>query len=78
MNGFTKKVRCPVCRTSFQVELSRMRLNYPHCCPKCTSPFEISTEQAIQAHRLLEKLESMKRVSDPQDHFTTRGPLLRR
>ncbi|MGA2107639.1 MAG: hypothetical protein ABSH25_08340 [Syntrophorhabdales bacterium] len=62
MDAFTRKLSCPRCGAGFRVELSKMRLNYPICCPSCGSPWEISPDQAIKAHRLLEKLESMKRV----------------
>jgi len=65
MDAFTGKLVCPQCGSGFRVELSRMRLNYPNVCPSCGSPYEISSDQAIKAHRLLEKLESMKRVTGP-------------
>ena len=77
MDAFTRNLHCPQCGAGFRVELSKMRLNFPNLCPTCGSHCEISADQAIQAHRLLEKLESMKRVLAQPNPFTARGPLLR-
>ena len=76
MDSFMTKLRCPRCGAGFPVELSRMRLNYPNYCPSCGSPCEISVDQAIRAHRLLERLESMKRIPGPDGSVRGAGSLL--
>jgi hypothetical protein len=48
---------CNVCHTSFKVELVRMRLNFAHVCPACRTFQKVSQDQAIIAHRLLDKIE---------------------
>jgi len=73
MDPFTTKLRCPRCGACFSVELSRMRLNYTNCCPSCEAPCEISVDQAIRAHRLLERLESTKRIPGPDGSVRSRG-----
>lgn len=75
MDEFTRKLRCPQCGAGFRVGLSRMRANYPSFCPSCGSPCEISVDEAIKAHRLLERLESMKRVPDQARSFLGAGSL---
>jgi len=73
MDPFTTKLRCPRCGAGFPVELSRMRLNYPNHCPSCGSPCEISVDEAIRAHRLLERLESMRRIPGPDGSVRAAG-----
>ncbi|HUJ70311.1 MAG TPA: hypothetical protein VLW86_12360 [Syntrophorhabdales bacterium] len=73
MDAFTTMLRCPRCEGNFPVELSRMRLNYPNYCPSCGSSYEISIDQAIRAHRLLERLESTKRIPGPVGSVERRG-----
>jgi hypothetical protein len=45
------------------VELQRMRLNSPIPCPSCKARCDISPEQAIRAHRILERLEYRTRAA---------------
>jgi DNA-directed RNA polymerase subunit RPC12/RpoP len=59
-------LRCPQCGTSFPVELHKMRSNMPASCPSCGSQCRASEDQAIRAHRLLERLEYRKRIVSPQ------------
>jgi hypothetical protein len=73
MDPSTTRLRCPRCGAGFPVELSRMRLNYTNYCPSCGNPYEISVDQAIRAHRLLERLESMKRIPGPEGSVRSRG-----
>jgi len=62
MSSFTAKVRCTECGTGFRVELQKMRLNLPIPCPSCGARCDISPEQAIRAHRILERLEYRTRI----------------
>jgi hypothetical protein len=57
VDAFTTILSCSGCRADFRVGLSRMRLNYPNRCPSCGRYCEISSAQAIVAHRRLEWLE---------------------
>ena len=50
-------LRCHACGRSFSVEIDRMRLNLSHACPSCGGEYSISGEQALKAHRRLEKFE---------------------
>ena len=59
-------LRCPQCGTSFPVELHKMRVNVPASCPSCGSQCGISEDQAIRAHRLLERIEYRRRIASPQ------------
>jgi predicted RNA-binding Zn-ribbon protein involved in translation (DUF1610 family) len=63
MDKFMAKLRCPHCGTAFRVELRRMRLNLPNSCPSCGAQYGISRDQAIGAHRLLERLEHRDRIA---------------
>ena len=65
MNKLTN-LRCPQCGTSFPVELHKMRVNMPAPCPSCGAQCRASEDQAIRAHRLLERLEYRKRIVSPQ------------
>lgn len=63
-------LRCPQCGTCFPVELHKMRVNMPASCPSCGSECRASKDQAIRAHRLLERLEYRKRTGSPQFEAT--------
>jgi hypothetical protein len=65
MNYLTDQIRCPRCETSFPVEFHRMRVNTPYGCPSCGFQCTISEDQAIRAHRLLERIECQKRTVGP-------------
>ena len=60
---FTTTLRCPRCGRDFPVDLSRMRFNLPNSCPSCGAECEISSDRAISAHRLLERLELKNRMA---------------
>jgi hypothetical protein len=62
MDNMTNKLRCPKCGTSFPVELHKMRVNVTNLCPSCGCQCGISENQAISAHRLLERMEYQKRT----------------
>lgn len=57
MSDFSVNSTCIRCKRSYTVELRRMRLNLPLACPSCGFLGSISETQAIEAHRLLERLE---------------------
>ncbi len=57
MSDFTINNTCTRCKRSYSVELRRMRSNLPVACPGCGFPMNISETLAIEAHRLLERLE---------------------
>ena len=57
MSDFTVNNTCTHCKRSYSVELRRMRLNLPVACPGCGFRKHISETQAIEAQRLLERLE---------------------
>jgi DNA-directed RNA polymerase subunit RPC12/RpoP len=63
MSDFTVSNICTRCKRSYSLELRRMRLNLPLACPSCGFPKNISETQAIEAHRLLERLEFEGRES---------------
>jgi len=60
---FTTMLRCSRCGWGFRTDLSKMRLNAPNLCPSCGAPCEISSDQAIGSHRLLERLELKNRMA---------------
>ena len=57
MCNFTVNTICARCERSYCVELRRMRSNLRVACPLCGFVNNISETQAIEAQRLLEKLE---------------------
>ena len=63
MDKFMTNLQCPHCGTAFLVELHRMRLNLPNSCPSCGAQCEISRDQAIEAQRLLERLEYRAKIA---------------
>jgi DNA-directed RNA polymerase subunit RPC12/RpoP len=65
MDELTDGLQCPRCGTGFPVELNRMRANVPIFCPSCGFSCGVSEEEAIRAHRLLERLEYRKGVVSP-------------
>jgi hypothetical protein len=69
MGDLTNGLRCPQCGTNFPVELNRMRVNVPNQCPSCGFLCTVSEDQAISAHRLLERLEYRKRIVSPIPQF---------
>jgi hypothetical protein len=69
MDDLTNRLRCPQCGTNFPVELNRMRVNVPNPCPSCGCLCRASADQAISAHRLLERLEYRKRTVGPMPQF---------
>jgi len=52
------ELQCSACGNRFSVELGRMRVNLGHVCPRCGSECPISSDQALQAHRALERIEN--------------------
>ena len=66
MDNLTTMLRCPQCGASFPVELHKMRVNVANFCPSCGYRCGISEDQAIRAHRLLERLEYRRRIMNPQ------------
>jgi predicted RNA-binding Zn-ribbon protein involved in translation (DUF1610 family) len=65
MDRFMAKLHCPQCGADFPVELQKMRFNSPHPCPSCGAQYSISRDSAIEAHRLLERLEYQERMVSP-------------
>jgi hypothetical protein len=62
MDKLMIRLHCPQCGRSFRVEPNKMRANVPTSCPSCGFQCAISEEEAIRAHRLLERLEYRKRI----------------
>lgn len=69
MDDLTNVLLCPQCGTNFPVEVNRMRVNVPNSCPSCGFLCSVSEDQAISAHRLLERLEYGKRIVGPMPQF---------
>lgn len=65
MDKLTNELQCPQCGARFPVELGRMRVNVPNSCPSCGFECRISEDQAIKAHRFLERLEYGKKIVSP-------------
>ena len=63
MSDFTVSHTCTRCARSYSVELRRMRWKLPVACPGCGFLTNVSQTQAIEAHRLLERLELEGRES---------------
>jgi len=63
MSDFTVNTLCTRCRKGYRVELRSMRSNQRVPCPTCGFPNGVSEEQAIEAHRLLERLEMERKES---------------
>ncbi len=67
MDMLVTKLHCSQCGTVFSIELRtelyRMRLNSPNPCPSCGAECGVSKDQAIKAHRLIEKLEQEYRMA---------------
>ena len=57
MSDFSVDSTCTRCRKGHRVELRRMRSNLRVACPACGFLNSISEEQAIEAQRLLERIE---------------------
>jgi uncharacterized Zn finger protein len=64
MMDLTINLPCPACGQSHEVELRRMRNNFPEVCPMCGHIHLISPGEAIRAHRLLEMIESEREISE--------------
>ena len=62
MDKLMIRLHCPQCGTSFRVEPNKMRANVPVSCPSCGFQCGISEEEAIRAHRLLERLQYRKSI----------------
>jgi hypothetical protein len=60
MIDFTGDVTCASCKKHYSVELRRMRFNLRSPCPVCGLPNGVTEKQAIEAQRLLERLEAEK------------------
>lgn len=69
MDDLTNRLRCPQCGANFPVEVNRMRVNVINSCPSCGFPCGVSEDQAIKAHRFLERLEYGKRIVSPIPQF---------
>ncbi len=69
MDDLTNSLRCPQCGTNFLVEINKMRVNVTNSCPSCGFQCGVSEDQAIRAHRLLERLEYGKRIVGPIPQF---------
>jgi hypothetical protein len=65
MGKTTASLQCPQCARDFSVELNEMRSNYPNRCPSCGAGCMISSDEAIRAHRLLERIECANRTPGP-------------
>ncbi len=57
MADFTGNITCAFCREHYGVELRKMRLNFGSICPSCGFSNDVTEKQAIEAQRLLERLE---------------------
>ncbi len=61
MADFVVELECRRCRTHHSVKLQNMRTTSSVFCPFCGLRHNITDDQAIKAHRLLESLESEAR-----------------
>jgi hypothetical protein len=68
MKRTTASRQCPQCASDFSVELNEMRFNYPNRCPSCGAGCMISSDEAIRAHRLLERIECANRTAGFLEH----------
>jgi hypothetical protein len=57
MADLTGNITCASCRERYGVELRKMRLNFTSICPRCGVANGVTEKQAIEAQRLLERLE---------------------
>ena len=64
MTDFAINRACAACGGSYAEELRRLRSNLYSICPGCGFAHAISEDEAIHAHRLLERLESGERISN--------------
>ena len=62
MDEFTTDLQCTACHGWFRVELRKMRSGPRNICPLCGLHFQISSDQAIKAHRRLEELEHRRKA----------------